>query len=469
MTLPLRRDDQDELPHPLQVEWDTDLRGGNPLDWAEYGAVSGGRDSVITGRAAIDPSRTDSRYVLIAGRFEHLGGSMGAVHGEKVVRAYRRATIEKLPVVVVSASGAARIQEGMVALAQLARTSGAARAHARAGLLSLAVMRHPTTGGVLASYASLTDLRAAEPGALVSFAGSRTAAGVGHDPHQTTAEDAFERGFVDALVERPEQGAWIEHALGLRDQPLAVPPVPAAGDEQLELTGESEAWMEVRRARAADRLSGVDHAARLCDSWTELRGSNQTVRAGLTRIGRRRAVVIANDRRAGTGHVKAGGFQLVRRAVALAGHLGVPLLSLVDTPGADPADTGIAAEIAATFAAMIDVNVPTVAVCVGEGGGDGAFALATCDRLLMLEHSVFSVIAPEGAAADLGQTVSTVPEFAGRLRLTAPDVAELGLADAVVSEADAAGVDAAITDALDNARPGDRLGRLERATKRWLR
>lgn len=465
MTLPLRRNDQDELPHPLQVEWDTDLRGGNPLDWAEYGAESGGRDSVITGRAAIDPSRTDSRYVLIAGRFEHLGGSMGAVHGEKVVRAYRRATIEKLPVVVVSASGETRIQEGMVALAQLARASGAARAHSRAGLLSLAVMRHPTTGGVLASYASLTDLRAAEPGALVSFAHPR----FGHDPHQTTAEDAFERGLVDALIERPEQGAWIEHALGLRDQPLTVPPLPAADDEQLELTGENEAWGEVRRARSTDRLSGVDHAARLCDSWTELRGPDPTVRAGLTRIGRRRAVVIANDRRAGTGHVSAGGFQLVRRAVALAGHLGVPLLSLVDTPGVDSADDGIAAEIASTFAAMLDADVPTVAVCVGEGGGGGAFALATCDRLLMLEHSVFSVIAPEGAAAILGQAESTVPEVARRLRLTASDVVELGIADAVVSEADVAAVDAAIADALDHAAPDGRLVRLERATKRWLR
>ena len=466
----MRRNDQDDLPHPLQVEWDTDLRAGNPLDWAGYGAETGGRDSVITGRAAIDPLRTDSRYVVIAGRFEHLGGSMVAVHGEKVVRASRRATIEKLPVVVLSASGGARIQEGMVALAQLARTSGAARAHARAGLLSLAVMRHPTTGGVLASYASLTDLRAAEPGALVSFAGSRVQATAGIGTRQTTAEDAFERGLVDALIERPEQGPWIEHALGLRDQPLTVlPPVPTADDEQLELLPDNEAWTEVQRARAADRLSGIDHAARLCDSWTELRGPDPTVRAGLTRIGRRRAVVIANDRRAGTGLVNAGGFQLVRRAVALAVHLQVPLLTLVDTPGADPTDDGIAAEVAATFAAMIDADVPTVAICVGEGGSGGAFALASCDRLLMLEHAVFSVIAPEGAAAILGQAPTAVPEFAGRLRLTAPDVVELGIADAVVSEADAPGVDAAINDALDHAEPGDRLGRLERATKRWLR
>lgn len=452
------------------MEWDTDLRAGNPLDWAGYGTEAGGRDSVITGRAAIDPSRTDSRYVLIAGRFEHLGGSMGAVHGEKVVRAYRRATIEKLPVVVVSASGGARIQEGMVALAQLARTSGAARAHARAGLLSLAVMRHPTTGGVLASYASLTDLRAAEPGASVSFAGFRVQAAAGLEAHETTAEDAFERGLVDALIERPEQGPWIEHALGLRDQPLTVlPPAPTAADEQLELRCGNEAWIEVQRARAEDRLSGIDHAGRLCDSWTELRGSDPTVRAGLTRIGRRRAVVIANDRRAGTGRVKAGGFQLVRRAVALAVHLRVPLLALVDTPGADPTDDGIASEIAATFAAMIDADVPTVAVCVGEGGSGGAFALATCDRLLMLEHSVFSVIAPEGAAAILGEAPASVPELAGRLRLTAADLVALGIADAVVGEADPAGVDSAITDAFDHAKPGDRLGRLERATKRWLR
>src|SRR4051812_49931293 len=98
---------------------------------------------------------------------------MGAVHGERVVRAYRRATAARVPVVVLTASGGARMQEGMVSLIQMARAASAASIHARAGLLSLAVYRPPTTGGVFASYGSLVDVRAAQPGATVGFAGPR--------------------------------------------------------------------------------------------------------------------------------------------------------------------------------------------------------------------------------------------------------------------------------------------------------
>src|SRR5207237_9609681 len=156
------------------------------------------------------------------GRFDVMGGSMGAVHGEKVVRAYRRATEERLPMVVLPASGGARMQEGMLALIQMARTSSAAAAHGRAGLLSLAVLRSPTTGGVYASYASLTDLRAAEPGATIGFAGPRVVeltTGEPLPPGSHTAESAFEHGLVDAPGAAP--AGWTDSDLGLRAPPLA--------------------------------------------------------------------------------------------------------------------------------------------------------------------------------------------------------------------------------------------------------
>src|SRR5205814_46155 len=136
-------------PHPTQAEWDAELRGDNPLGWPDYKAPED--ESVVTGRTEY--------YAFAEGRFDVMGGSMGAAHGEKVVRAYRRATEERLPMIVLPASGGARMQEGMVALIQMARTSSAAAAHGRAGLLQLALMRSPTTGGVYASYASLADLR----------------------------------------------------------------------------------------------------------------------------------------------------------------------------------------------------------------------------------------------------------------------------------------------------------------------
>jgi acyl-CoA carboxylase subunit beta len=470
-----RRDD-DGLLHPLQIEWDADVRGDNPLGWPGYDEVLQGLrrgDSVITGRAAVDGGRTEGRYVVIAGRFDVLGGSMGAVHGEKVVRAYRRATLERLPVVVLASSGGARLQEGMIALAQLPRTAGAARAHARAGLLSIAVFRPPTTGGVLASYASLTDLRAAQPGATIGFAGPRVVEVTTGTPPPTyshTAESAHAVGLVDALVPPAEQAGWVETALGLRDQRLPGRPLPLGTDGPAADAG--PAWAEVQRARARNRPTGIDHAARMCDSWVELRGSDPTLRAGMVRIGPRPAIVIATDRHAGSGRIGAAGYRLARRAIDLAHRLHLPLISLVDTPGAEPGPAaeaeGIAGEIAATTSALIEASVPTVALCVGEGGSGGALALAACDVLLMLEHSIFDVVGPEAAAAILARDPASAPEYAGLLHLTAPEVAALGIADAVIPEGDPATIDAAVVDALGRAKVGDRIRRLDAATTRWL-
>jgi acetyl-CoA carboxylase alpha subunit/acetyl-CoA carboxylase beta subunit len=467
------------LLHPLQVEWDADLNGGDPLGWPGYSDVLAGLpggDSVLTGRAAVDGVRTAGRYVVIAGRFDVLAGSMGAVHGERVVRAYRRATLEKLPVVVLASSGGARLQEGMVALAQMLRTAAAARAHSRAGLLSIAVLRPPTTGGVLASYVSLADLRAAQPGATVGFAGPRVvevATGAPPPPYSNTAESAYVVGLVDVLLQPPEQAGWVEAAIGLRDVRLPSRPTLAPAQNDAAAAAAHGPWLEVLRARARGRLTGIDHASRLCDSWVELRGTDPTVRAGLTRIGNRRVVVVANDRRAGSGRPGPAGYRLTRRALGLATRLRLPFLTLVDMPGAEPGPgseaEGIAAEIAETFAAMAETTVPTVAVCVGEGGSGGALALAAADRLLMLEHAVFSVIGPEGAAAILARDPAQASHFADRLHLTATDVVGLGVANAVVGEGDPAVIDAAIGAALDAATPGERLRRLDAVTSRWVR
>ena len=175
-------------------------------------------ESVRTGRT--------EHYALIEGRFDVMGGSMGAAHGERVVRAFHRATDERLPVVVVTTSGGARLQEGMVALTQMARTSAAAVEHSHAGLLQIALIRSPTTGGVYASYGSLGDVRAASPGALIGFAGPRIVhetlnVDVSTDSH--SAESAFKAGRIDALVSDIDQPRFVEGVLGLRN----LPPEPA--------------------------------------------------------------------------------------------------------------------------------------------------------------------------------------------------------------------------------------------------
>src|SRR4051794_18988647 len=205
---------------PLVEEWDADLRSGDPLSFPGYAQKLGAlpNESVRTGLA--------EGFVLIEGDFDVIGGSMGLVHGEKVVRAFDRATAERLPVVVVTRSGGARMQEGMASLIQLSRTAAAVGRHRAAGLLSISVHRSPTTGGVFASYGSLTDLRVAEAGATIGFAGPRVVeqtTGREVDSGSHTAETAFASGLVDAVLPPDEIARWVQAALGRADAPLRAP------------------------------------------------------------------------------------------------------------------------------------------------------------------------------------------------------------------------------------------------------
>ncbi|MFP3901526.1 MAG: carboxyl transferase domain-containing protein [Acidimicrobiia bacterium] len=451
--------------HRVLEEWDTGLLAGDPLGFPGYGER---RRGLAESGEAVRTGATE-RYAFVEGRFDVLGGTMGAAAGEKVVRAYDRARERRLPMVIASSSGGARLQEGMVALVQLARTAAAAERHAAAGLLSLAVHRSPTTGGVYASYASLADARAAHPNATLGFAGPRVAEstlGAALPAGSHTAEWAYDHGHLDALVAPGEDAAWVEIALGVTERPLPTRPLPAP-----RISPAPGAWGEVLRARAAGRPTGIDRAARLCTSWTELRGSEATVRAGLATVAGRRCVVVASDRYVDAGRPGPAAFRLAQRAVRLAGRIGVPVVTLVDTPGADPSPEaeagGIAQEIARTFATLAACPTPIVSVCVGEGGSGGALALSHADRLIMTEHSIFSVIGPEGAAAILERDAGRAPEVAERLRLTASDMVELGIADTVVPETQPA-LDAAVARALDEATPGDRDRRFDAATRRWL-
>ncbi|HEY3144567.1 MAG TPA: carboxyl transferase domain-containing protein [Acidimicrobiales bacterium] len=450
--------------HPVVEEWDAGLTAGDPLEFPGYAqrlAEAGSDESVRTGR-------TDG-YAFVDSRFEIHGGTLGAAAGEKVVRAYDRARDLRLPMVVTTRTGGARVQEGMVALVQLVRTAAAAERHADAGLLSLGIYGSPTTGGVFVSYASLVDLRAAHPSATIGFAGPRVAEGTlgtRLPPGSHTARSLYDQGLLDELVDPGDEAVWIDVALGRMLRPLPTRPLPVMND--LEVSG---AWGEVLRARAIGRPSGIDRAARLCRSWSELRGDDPTVRAGLATIAGRRCVVIATDRYHGQGRPVPGGYRLAQRAVGLAGRLGLPVVTLVDTPGADPSPEaeldGVGIELARTFAAFASCPTPVVSVCVGEGGSGGALALCCGDRLLISEHAIFSVIGPEGAAAILERDPTKAPEVAERLRLTSSDLVDLGIADEVIPDGQDA-LDLAVAKALDIAVVGDRTRRLDTATARWL-
>jgi acetyl-CoA carboxylase carboxyl transferase subunit beta len=468
------------------------VTGGNPLDWDGYddvlataGARSGADESVVTGVGMVRPGPDGPGLpvVVISSVFDFVGGSMGLAAGERVVRAFDRARHERLPVLVLARSGGARMQEGMLALIQMARTADASRRHADAGLLQVAYLRSPTTGGVYASFASLADVLWAEPDAFVGFAGPRVVEVVtGETPPDEShrAEGAFGAGIVDAVLTPEAAGrslaSLLAHARTPRRRrlPEAPPPGPAALDDH------TDPWDAVTAARAPARPSGRQWLERVVVSCVELRGdraggTDDVVLAGIgTTAAGTPVAFIALDRHAADGRPRPAGYRVARRLLALAARLGLPVVTFVDTPGADPAEAsdhaGLAGEIARTLAALTSHPTPTVSVVVGEGGSGGALAFAATDRLYLLDDAIFSVIAPEGAAAILERDPGHAPALAARLRLTARDMIDLHIADAIVA-GDETGdaVRAMVEHALATANPGDGRARFDDATRAWLR
>ncbi len=170
---------------------------------ANYQKSTGLKDAVITGLCKIG----EHRAALGVMDFSFLGGSMGSVVGEKLTRLIEKATEKNLPVIIISTSGGARMYEGMFSLMQMAKTCGALAYHAQAKLPYISVLTHPTTAGVMASYASVGDLIIAEPGAMIGFAGPRVIKDTTQaelPPGFQTAEFLLDHGLIDAIVSRKE-------------------------------------------------------------------------------------------------------------------------------------------------------------------------------------------------------------------------------------------------------------------------
>ena len=417
---------------PGWSEQDQGLAGADPLGFPGYADRDPKRESVITA----DGSIAALPVVLIAFEFDVFGGSMGVAAGEKVARAMERAIDQRAAVVALTASGGARMQEGMVALSQMAKTIVARRALSGAGLPFLAYLCHPTTGGVYASFASLADVLWAEPGATIGFAGPPVAEQVAPLPEGShTAEFSMENGLIDDIV-APEN---LRAAIGVFLRATLEADSPATPREAVDgpAASATRPWDQVELARHPQRPTGRAILAAISEAFIEVRGDragidDTGVACGIARIGGRRVGVIALDRTRPT----PPGFRKAYRLLRFAGALGVPLVTIIDTPGADPSSTseaqGIARVISTAFRTVLEHPGPSVAVVTGEGGSGGALALAVTDRVLICENAIFSVIAPEGAAAILKR--DDVEGVARDLKPTAKDLLELGLADAIIPE-----------------------------------
>jgi acetyl-CoA carboxylase carboxyl transferase subunit beta len=398
----------------------------------ERGGIS---SAVITGVGAIGGHSA----VLVLLDFAFLGGSIGIVAGEKIMLAMEHAATRRLPLIVVCSGGVGRKQEGMLSLAQLSKMAHAAGRLHRAGLPVITLLTHPTTGGVYAGLANQADIILAEPGAYVAFQPSRErSASVA-----STAEALLARGLIDDVVDRTRQRDLFAALLDLfthRGTPR--PGASSAAPAPASLRAVDEASL----ARHPERPTAADYLQRIMPVFVELHGDrlsgdDPAVICGLGRIDGVSVAVIAQERGRGDeqqlrrhGRMGAAGYRKAVRLMRLAGHLDLPLITLLDTPGtlsgtdADDSELGLA--VGQALAMMSQLPVPIISVVIGEAGSIGALALGIGDRILMLEHAVYSVLSPESLRARDTERVAD----AASLQLTARDCLRLGVIDAIVAE-----------------------------------
>jgi acetyl-CoA carboxylase carboxyl transferase beta subunit/acetyl-CoA carboxylase carboxyl transferase alpha subunit len=461
------------------VEEDVELLPADPLEFrsldqsyadklCEARQKTGLAEALVCGRGTLEqlPLR------LVVCEFGFMGGSMGSVMGEKLVRAVERCLFERLPLVAVCSSGGARMQEGVFALMQMAKTSAALASLVEARLPFISVLTDPTTGGVTASWAGLGDVLVAEPGALVGFAGPRVIEQITKQklpPDAQRAEFLLPHGMVDLIVPRrdlrPTLARLLRRYVGRRASDLetatsharrpasdetATSHVPCPTSDETATPHET-AWDRVQLARHPERPYTLDYIRLIFDDFLELHGDrlfaeDAALVGGPADFGGRTVMVIGQQKGRDTrdnavrrfGMPRPEGYRKALRLIEQAEKFRFPLISLVDTPGADPTlpseERGQALAIAANLQRLARVKTTTLAVVIGEGGSGGAIAIGLADRVLMMENAIYSVAAPEAAASILWRDASRASEAAETMKITARDLLGFHLIDAVVPE-----------------------------------
>jgi acyl-CoA carboxylase subunit beta len=420
--------------------WDSDPVDVRPdpayaADLAEARRKTGLDESVITGEGRL----SGRRVAVAACEFGFLGGSIGVAAGERLARAVERATAERLPMVCLPVSGGTRMQEGAVAFLQMVKITAAVVAHKSAHLPYLVYLRGPTMGGVFASWGSLGHLTLAEPGALIGFLGPRVYQALYREPFPEgvqTAENLHAHGLIDAVVPPQDLAAFLDRVLTA----ITAEPWPAVRSVAAGVADPGPVWESVLLTRRPDRPGGAD-LIRVATTDTVALHRAGTILA-LARIGGHPCVLLAQDRHGPPPGPAA--LRLARRGARLAAGLELPLVCVIDTPGAELSvqaeEDGLASEIARCLADLVALPVPTVSLLLGQGAGGAALALLPADRVLAVQHAWLAPLAPEGASAIVYRDTAHAPELAARQGIGAPDLAANGIVDLVIAEppADAA-------------------------------
>ena len=442
------------------------LNTRNPLKMKGYEAkVQALRDeAVTTGRATIGGNSV--AIAVCDGRF--LMASMGEVVGEKIAKTVEYATKENIPVIIFACSGGARMQEGMVSLMQMAKTSAALKRHSESGNLYISVLTDPTTGGVTASFAMLGDIILAEPKALIGFAGPRVieqTIGQKLPKGFQRSEFLLEHGFIDGIVERKN----------LRNRLITILTLHKKDDksytdnfnikkekstmaqkkrESIKMITESvkkSAWDRVLASRMNDRPIASDYIDLLFDDFVEFHGDryfkdDQAIIGGIASFHGMPVTVIAQEKGHNTkenlehnfGMPSPDGYRKALRLMKQAEKFNRPVICFVDTPGAfcglEAEERGQGEAIARNLFEMSSLRTPILSIVIGEGGSGGALALAVADEVWMMENAVYSILSPEGYASILWKDSKRAKEAAGAMKMTAKDLKEMGIIKKVFFE-----------------------------------
>ncbi|MGN6253266.1 MAG: carboxyl transferase domain-containing protein [Marmoricola sp.] len=425
--------------------WDSapDRTGVGPAyaaDLARAQERSGVDESVLTGEGTL----RGRRVAVLVCEFGFLAGSIGRAAAERLVDGIRRATRDGLPLVAAPVSGGTRMQEGTPAFVQMVRISAAIAAHKAARLPYLVYLRHPTTGGVMASWGSLGHVTVAQPGALVGFLGPRVYEalyGEAFPEGVQTAENLYAHGIVDAVLPPEEVGDVLDRALTV----LAARPARTVTAPLPEEVPDVDAWDAIVSSRRPER-PGVRTLLRLAAADViPLNGTGEGetdpgLLLALARFGDAPCVVLGQDRRGQTegGPMGPGALREARRGMRLARDLGLPLVTVIDTPGAalsaEAEEGGLAGEIARCLADLVTLEAPTLCLMLGEGNGGGALALLPADRVVAAQHAWLSPLPPEGASAIVHRDTDHAPAMARAQSVRASDLHARGIVDRIVAE-----------------------------------
>lgn len=478
-------------------EWDMDLQTENPLDYKGYEEKieklqekTGLREAVVTGKVTI--LGQPAVLAVCDGRF--MMASMGEIVGEKITRAVERATRQELPVIIFACSGGARMQEGIVSLMQMAKTSAALKRHSDAGLLYISVLTDPTTGGVTASFAMLGDIILAEPKALIGFAGPRVieqTIGQKLPKGFQRSEFLLEHGFIDQIVERPKMRETLGRILEFHGKvqtdiedtidKTAGETASRTGDQAVDRatgkivskttvhtadeikskdsedivdkaqTQKINAWDRVLLSRRKNRPVGSDYIRMLFQDFTEfhgdrLYGDDPAIIGGIAYFKERPVTVIAQEKGTNTKEnimrnfamPSPEGYRKALRLMKQAEKFHRPVICFVDTPGAfcglEAEERGQGEAIARNLYELSGLKTPVLSIVIGEGGSGGALALAVADEVWMLENSIYSILSPEGFASILWKDSTKAKEAAKVMKLTADDLKKMGVIECVLEE-----------------------------------